>query len=67
MAANYSNLKPGVARAVTVSFRTPLLHDGCAATLSDRFGACGGGGQHGHTSPLRRTELADLIAYLEML
>ena len=50
-----------------VSFRTPLLHDGCAQTLRDRFGPCGGGDSHGHTSQLSTAQLADLIAYLETL
>jgi hypothetical protein len=43
------------------------MHDGCAATLRDRFGACGGGDNHGHTSQLTPAELDDLIAYLESL
>ena len=50
-----------------VSFRTPLMHDGCAATLADRFGPCGGGDQHGHTSQLSDDQRSDLIAYLETL
>lgn len=50
-----------------VGVRPPYLHDGCAATLADRFGACGGGDLHGHTSALTAPELADLIAYLEAL
>jgi cytochrome c len=50
-----------------VSFRTPLMHDGCAKTLADRFGSCGGGDSHGHTSQLNSGEIADLSAYLETL
>jgi hypothetical protein len=50
-----------------VRWRAPYLHDGCAATLADRFGACGGGDRHGATSTLSSAELADLIAYLETL
>ncbi|HKU41405.1 MAG TPA: cytochrome c, partial [Polyangiales bacterium] len=50
-----------------VSFRLPLMHDGCAETLIDRFGSCGGGDKHGHTSDLSKSELSDLIAYLESL
>jgi cytochrome c553 len=50
-----------------VSFRAPLMHDGCAATLADRFGPCGGGDQHGHTSQLSDGQRSDLIAYLETL
>jgi cytochrome c553 len=51
-----------------VSFRTPLMHDGCAKSLADRFNAaCGGGDSHGHTSDLSSTQIADLIAYLGTL
>jgi hypothetical protein len=52
---------------VGVGGRAPYMHNGCAATLQDRFGACGGGDNHGHTSQLSATELADLIAYLESI
>lgn len=50
-----------------VGARPPFLHDGCAATLVDRFGACGGGDKHGHTSQLSQAQLADLVSYLESL
>ncbi len=50
-----------------VSFRTPIMHDGCAATLNDRFNTCGGGDAHGRTSQLKPNEVADLVAYLESL
>ncbi len=50
-----------------VSFRAPFLHDGCAATLLDRFGSCGGGDKHGHTSKLSKAQLGDLVSYLETL
>jgi hypothetical protein len=50
-----------------VSFRTPLMHDGCAPTLAARFESCGGGDQHGHTSQLSQAEIGDLIAYVETL
>jgi hypothetical protein len=49
-----------------VSSRTPLMHDGCAATLRDRFGPCGGDA-HGTTGNLSEAQLADLVAYLESL
>jgi cytochrome c peroxidase len=52
---------------VGVGGRAPYMHDGCAATLRDRFGVCGGGDNHGHTSQLGAAELDDLIAYLESL
>jgi hypothetical protein len=51
---------------VGVSGRAPFMHDGCAATLRDRFGPCGGAA-HGNVSTLAPTELDDLIAYLESL
>ncbi|HEY5920303.1 MAG TPA: cytochrome c [Kofleriaceae bacterium] len=47
--------------------RAPFMHDGCAATLRDRFGVCGGGDSHGKTSHLSEAQLADLVAYLESL
>lgn len=52
---------------IGVGGRAPYMHTGCAATLQDRFGVCGGGDAHGHTSQLSPTELADLIAYLESI
>jgi hypothetical protein len=50
-----------------VAWRAPYLHDGCAPTLRERFGPCGGGDYHGHTSHLSEVEVQDLIAYLETL
>jgi mono/diheme cytochrome c family protein len=52
---------------IGVGARAPYMHDGCAATLRDRFGACGGGDNHGHTSQLTDAQLSDLIAYLDSL
>jgi DNA-binding beta-propeller fold protein YncE/mono/diheme cytochrome c family protein len=53
---------------VGVGYRAPLMHDGCAATLRDRFTPeCGGGDSHGHTSHLSDAELDDLVAYMESL
>jgi hypothetical protein len=49
-----------------VAWRSPFLHDGCASTLTDRFGPCGGT-QHGDTSSLTPDQVADLVAYLETL
>jgi cytochrome c peroxidase len=51
---------------VGVRMRAPYLHDGCAATLADRFGPCGGS-RHGNTASLGAAEIADLVAYLESL
>jgi hypothetical protein len=48
-----------------VVWRAPFMHDGCAPTLTDRFGSCGGT-KHG-TVPSDGTAKADLIAYLETL
>jgi hypothetical protein len=51
-----------------VSFRTPLMHNGCAAQLADRFNpSCGGGDRHGHTSQLSAAQIGDLTSYLETL
>jgi hypothetical protein len=52
---------------VGVAARAPFLHSGCAPTLRDRFGSCGGGDQHGMTSTLSSTQVDDLVAYLETL
>ena len=52
---------------VGVGTRAPFLHNGCARTLRDRFGACGGGERHGHTEHLSEAQLHDLIAHLETL
>jgi mono/diheme cytochrome c family protein len=54
---------------VGLAFRAPYMHDGCAATLEERFSRpdCGGGDLHGHASHLAREQLSDLIAYLETL
>jgi cytochrome c peroxidase len=51
---------------VGVGWRTPLLHDGCAATLPDRFGACSTPG-HGATSSLAAQDISDLVSFLESL
>ncbi|GAB4198667.1 MAG: hypothetical protein OHK0013_08080 [Sandaracinaceae bacterium] len=53
---------------VGVSFRLPVMHDGCARTLTERFDpACGGGDRHGRTSQLSPEQVSDLVAYLETL
>ncbi len=49
-----------------VGWRAPFLHDGCATTLAERFGPCGGG-QHGDTANLSPGNKTDLIAFLETL
>jgi hypothetical protein len=51
-----------------VGYRAPFLHNGCAATLRERFTSpCGGGDRHGRTSQLTNAQIDDLIAYLESL
>jgi mono/diheme cytochrome c family protein len=50
-----------------IAARAPYMHSGCAATLRDRFGACGGGDRHGVTSTLTSAQIDDLVAYLESL
>lgn len=50
-----------------VGFRAPYLHDGCAATLLDRFGSCGGGDRHGITSNLDPAQKNDLASFLQSL
>ena len=48
--------------------RAPYLHNGCAATLRDRFGPCGGGtDQHGKIDQLLPPQIDDLVAYLQTL
>lgn len=49
-----------------VGLRGPWMHDGCAQTLEDRFGGCGGD-KHGRISDLSAQEVQDMIAYLETL
>jgi mono/diheme cytochrome c family protein len=51
---------------VGVADRPPFMHSGCAATLADRFGPCGGNA-HGNVSQLDAGQRADLISYLETL
>ena len=50
-----------------LSSRAPFLHDGCAATIADRFGPCGGGARHGNVSGLSPSQMDDLITYLGSL
>ena len=52
---------------VGVGWRAPYMHTGCAPTLRDRFGACGGGTAHGATDTLDEAQLADLVMFLESL
>jgi cytochrome c peroxidase len=49
-----------------LALRAPFMHDGCARTLANTLGGCGGGA-HGTTSDLSADSIRDLIAYLETL
>ncbi|WP_437734215.1 c-type cytochrome [Sorangium sp. So ce1335] len=50
-----------------IAGRAPFMHDGCAATLRDRFDPQCGGDKHGDVSGLTPAQIDDLIAYLESL
>lgn len=52
---------------VGIGHRAPFMHDGCAATLEARFDPACGGELHGRTSQLSKTELTDLVSYLQSL
>jgi mono/diheme cytochrome c family protein len=52
---------------VGISTRGPFMHDGCAATLRDRFNPACGGSSHGLTAQLTSAQIDDLIAYLSSL
>ncbi|WP_437278917.1 cytochrome-c peroxidase [Sorangium sp. So ce375] len=52
---------------IGISGRAPFMHDGCAATLHDRFDPACGGDDHGDVSALTSVQLDDLVAYLESL
>ncbi len=49
-----------------VSLRGPWMHDGCAATLKDRFGPCGGK-SHGNLAGLAPGDIDALVSYLGTL
>lgn len=50
-----------------VAMRAPLFHDGCAVSLTARFGPCSGGDKHGATSHLTAAERSDLVAFMQSL
>jgi len=50
-----------------VAHRLPVMHDGCARTLTERFERSCGGDRHGNVAQLTPSEIADLVAYLETL
>jgi hypothetical protein len=49
-----------------VGLRSPIFHDGCAKSVAERFGPCGGT-EHGKASLLSADEQVDLIAFLRSL
>jgi mono/diheme cytochrome c family protein len=49
---------------VGIGSRGPFMHNGCAKTLTERFGPCGGGDRHGITSTMTGAEIADLVTFL---
>jgi hypothetical protein len=51
---------------VGVGWRTPLLHDGCATTIADRFARCATP-QHGAIGSLSAQDISDLGTFLETL
>jgi cytochrome c553 len=51
---------------VGVGWRTPLMHDGCATTMLDRFGKCSTS-THGSTASLSSGDIVDLATYLQSL
>lgn len=53
-----------------LAYRAPYMHDGCAATLRERFvgdPACTGGDLHGHTGGLSDADVDDVVAFLRTL
>ena len=50
-----------------VSHRLPLMHDGCARTLEERFEPRCGGDHHGNFDGLDEAERADLLAFLRSI
>jgi len=49
-----------------VGLRSPIFHDGCAKSVNERFGACGGSA-HGSPQILTAGERADLVTFLRSL
>jgi len=49
-----------------VGLRPALFHDGCAKSVAERFGVCGGTA-HGRPELLSADERTDLIAFLRSL
>ncbi len=71
--SNNTTIDVGTGRAfqvpslLGVGTRGPFMHDGCAATLRDRFNPACGGDRHGVTAQLSSGQIDDLVAYLSSL
>ncbi|HKP58091.1 MAG TPA: cytochrome-c peroxidase [Polyangiales bacterium] len=52
---------------VSIGYRAPWIHNGCAKTLQQRFDPSCGGSAHGKTAQLTKAQVDDLVAYLETL
>ena len=52
---------------IGIGMRAPFMHDGCAATLMDRFEPACGGDQHGDLTGLDEADLQALVAYMNTL
>ena len=71
--SNNASMDVGTGRAFQVpsllgiGTRGPFMHDGCAATLRDRFNPACGGANHGVTASLSSGQIDDLIAFLQSL
>lgn len=50
-----------------VGARSRLMHDGCASSLRDVFGACGGGPSHNIVDRLPPQDVDDVVAFLMTL
>ena len=64
---NKTRAKLQVPSLVGVGYRSPFMHNGCAATLVARFDPACGGDAHGNTASLNSDQINDLVAYLETL
>lgn len=51
---------------VGVGARIPVMHDGCAKTLTDRFTTCATSA-HGQTSSLTSDQVSDIVAFMNSL
>ncbi|HKU39220.1 MAG TPA: cytochrome-c peroxidase [Polyangiales bacterium] len=52
---------------ISIGYRAPWIHNGCAKTLQQRFDPSCGGASHGKTAQLTPAQIDDVVAYLETL